>query len=62
MCSFPVAYKTNENMLICAPTGAGKTDAAMLTVLNAVGKIPNQAKRFPSFSVTSAAKAFMGAT
>jgi hypothetical protein len=26
---YDVAYKTNENMLICAPTGAGKTDAAM---------------------------------
>ena len=40
---FHVAYKTNENMLICAPTGAGKTDAAMLTILNAIGKntIPN---------------------
>lgn len=33
---YPVAYKTNENMLICAPTGAGKTDAAMLAVLNAI--------------------------
>ena len=33
---FDVAYKTNENMLICAPTGAGKTDAAMLTILNAI--------------------------
>ncbi|CEJ61600.1 Putative DEAD/DEAH box helicase [Penicillium brasilianum] len=40
---YEVAYKTNENMLICAPTGAGKTDAAMLTILNAVGKntVPN---------------------
>jgi antiviral helicase SLH1 len=35
---YDVAYKTSENMLICAPTGAGKTDAAMLTILNAVGK------------------------
>jgi antiviral helicase SLH1 len=35
---YDVAYKTNENMLICAPTGAGKTDAAMLTVLSVVGK------------------------
>ena len=34
---FPVAYKTSENMLICAPTGAGKTDAAMLAILNAIG-------------------------
>ncbi|KAG7149797.1 putative helicase mug81 like protein [Verticillium longisporum] len=33
----PVAYKTNENMLICAPTGAGKTDAAMLTILQTIG-------------------------
>ena len=40
---FPVAYKTSENMLICAPTGAGKTDAAMLTILNTIGHnlIPN---------------------
>lgn len=35
---YPVAYRTSENLLICAPTGAGKTDAAMLTVLNAVAK------------------------
>lgn len=35
---YPVAYKTNENMLICAPTGAGKTDAAMLAILNAIGR------------------------
>ncbi|KAF2457723.1 Sec63 Brl domain-containing protein [Lineolata rhizophorae] len=40
---FPVAYKTSENMLICAPTGAGKTDAAMLTILNTIAKytLPN---------------------
>ncbi|KAJ5771096.1 uncharacterized protein N7511_003147 [Penicillium nucicola] len=35
---YDVAYKTNENMLICAPTGAGKTDAAMLTVLSVIAK------------------------
>ncbi|SPO05999.1 probable RNA helicase [Cephalotrichum gorgonifer] len=35
---YPVAYKTSENMLICAPTGAGKTDAAMLTILQCVGQ------------------------
>ncbi|SCU86497.1 LAFA_0E01134g1_1 [Lachancea sp. 'fantastica'] len=33
---YPVAYETNENMLICAPTGAGKTDVALLTILNTV--------------------------
>lgn len=40
---YPVAYTTSENMLICAPTGAGKTDAAMLTILQAISKnvIPN---------------------
>ncbi|OQV03667.1 Helicase conserved domain-containing protein isoform 2 [Cladophialophora immunda] len=40
---YPVAYTTAENMLICAPTGAGKTDAAMLTILQAISKnvIPN---------------------
>lgn len=35
---YPVAYKTSENMLICAPTGAGKTDAAMLTILHTVSQ------------------------
>ncbi|ETN42924.1 uncharacterized protein HMPREF1541_02082 [Cyphellophora europaea CBS 101466] len=33
---YPVAYGTSENMLVCAPTGAGKTDAAMLTILNTI--------------------------
>ncbi|KAH0543705.1 hypothetical protein FGG08_002021 [Glutinoglossum americanum] len=65
---YPVAYRTNENMLICAPTGAvsltpdplpsllghiltmghqGKTDAAMLTILNTIGKntSPNPADK-----------------
>ncbi|KAL5530172.1 MUG81 [Sanghuangporus sanghuang] len=31
---YPTAYGTNENMLICAPTGAGKTDVAMLSILH----------------------------
>ncbi|KAK9459314.1 Sec63 Brl domain-containing protein [Lipomyces oligophaga] len=33
---YPVAYGTNHNMLICAPTGAGKTDVAMLTILHSI--------------------------
>ncbi|CAE6409404.1 unnamed protein product [Rhizoctonia solani] len=33
---YPTAYTTNENMLICAPTGAGKTDVAMLTILRVI--------------------------
>lgn len=35
---YPTAYGTNENMLVCAPTGAGKTDVAMLTVLRCVSR------------------------
>ncbi|XP_015598741.1 activating signal cointegrator 1 complex subunit 3 [Cephus cinctus] len=31
---FNTAYHTNENLLICAPTGAGKTNVAMLTVVH----------------------------
>lgn len=33
---FETAYKTNENLLICAPTGAGKTNIAMLTILHEI--------------------------
>lgn len=33
---FETAYKTNENLLICAPTGAGKTNIAMLAVLHVI--------------------------
>ncbi|KAJ1602710.1 hypothetical protein NDA14_000301 [Ustilago hordei] len=35
---YPLAYKTNENLLICAPTGAGKTDVAMLAVMRAISQ------------------------
>lgn len=33
---FETAYRTNENMLVCAPTGAGKTNIAMLTILHQI--------------------------
>ena len=33
---FDAAYNSNENLLICAPTGAGKTNVAMLTILHEV--------------------------
>lgn len=30
------AYHSNDNLLVCAPTGAGKTNVAMLTIVNAI--------------------------
>lgn len=33
---FDVAFYTSENLLIAAPTGAGKTNIAMLTVLREI--------------------------
>ncbi|CUM62782.1 uncharacterized protein PRCAT00000340001 [Priceomyces carsonii] len=41
---YPVAYKTNENMLICAPTGAGKTDIALLTILHTINQFSTQSE------------------
>ena len=35
---FDIAFHSNENMLICAPTGAGKTNIALMTMLNLVGQ------------------------
>ncbi|ODV80536.1 RNA helicase-related protein required for pre-mRNA splicing [Suhomyces tanzawaensis NRRL Y-17324] len=33
---YPLAFGSDENLLLCAPTGAGKTNVAMLTVLRAI--------------------------
>jgi pre-mRNA-splicing helicase BRR2 len=33
-----VALRSSENLLLCAPTGAGKTNVAMLTMLNILGQ------------------------
>ncbi|KAK4887058.1 hypothetical protein RN001_003329 [Aquatica leii] len=35
---FNVAYNTNENMLVCAPTGAGKTNIALMAIVNQAKK------------------------
>ena len=33
---FPLAYNSNENLLVCAPTGSGKTDDATMVILKAI--------------------------
>lgn len=38
---FPSAFEDDGNMLICAPTGSGKTNVAMLTMLREIGKHRN---------------------
>ena len=35
---FPTAFEDDDNMLICAPTGSGKTNVAMLAILREIGK------------------------
>lgn len=38
---FPEAFNGDGNMLICAPTGSGKTNVGMLTILREIGKNRN---------------------
>jgi pre-mRNA-splicing helicase BRR2 len=38
---FPTAFEDDGNMLICAPTGSGKTNVAMLAMLREIGKHRN---------------------
>ena len=33
---YPVAVHSNANMLVCAPTGAGKTDVALLAIMRVI--------------------------
>ncbi|XP_077223084.1 U5 small nuclear ribonucleoprotein helicase [Tasmannia lanceolata] len=35
---FQATYHTNENILVCAPTGAGKTNIAMIAVLHEIAQ------------------------
>nr|CAD7572321.1 unnamed protein product [Timema californicum] len=39
---FDTAYHTNENLLICAPTGAGKTNVALLTIVHQIRQFIDQ--------------------
>ncbi|KAK3182245.1 Pre-mRNA-splicing helicase BRR2 [Lecanicillium sp. MT-2017a] len=38
---YPTAFGDDGNMLVCAPTGSGKTNVAMLTILRELGKNRN---------------------
>ena len=38
---YPYAFEDDGNMLVCAPTGSGKTNVAMLTMLREIGKYRN---------------------
>ncbi|KAJ1741059.1 Pre-mRNA splicing, partial [Coemansia sp. RSA 1591] len=35
---YPAAFNSDENMLVCAPTGAGKTNCAALAMLRTIGQ------------------------
>lgn len=35
---FQTVYHSNENILVCAPTGAGKTNIAMISILHEIGQ------------------------
>ncbi|KAK9744291.1 Helicase conserved C-terminal domain [Popillia japonica] len=49
---YPVAYHTNENMLICAPTGAGKTNIALLTIVQQIKNfVENDVVRLEKFKI-----------
>ena len=38
---YPIAFGTDDNILLCAPTGAGKTNVAMLTILKQMSLFRN---------------------
>ncbi|KAJ2079560.1 Pre-mRNA splicing [Coemansia sp. RSA 988] len=40
---YPTAFNSDDNMLICAPTGAGKTNCAALTMLRTIGQFRDAA-------------------
>lgn len=49
---YPIAYHTNENMLICAPTGAGKTNIALLSIVQQIKNfIENDVLRLEKFKI-----------
>lgn len=36
---YPCAFTSSENMLVCAPTGAGKTNVAMMSILRCLANV-----------------------
>ena len=51
--AFHAAYYTNENLLISAPTGAGKTNIAMLAILREIrNNIESEVIQKDKFKVT----------
>lgn len=46
---YPAAFQSDENLLVCAPTGAGKTNVALLTIFREIVGIKQRFKR--SFKV-----------
>ena len=48
------ALYTSENILMCAPTGAGKTNVAMLTILQEVRSRAPPSQRRPATMQTAA--------
>lgn len=48
---YPCAFESDENMLLCAPTGAGKTNVAMLTILRTVANAGGETADMSSFKV-----------
>lgn len=43
---FPIAFESDENLLLCAPTGAGKTNVALLTILRTLSHYRNPGGNF----------------
>ncbi|KAI5963826.1 brr2 [Candida pseudojiufengensis] len=48
---FPMAFESDENLLICAPTGAGKTNVAMLTMLRTIDNYRSNHIRKDEFKI-----------
>jgi replicative superfamily II helicase len=60
---FKAAFLSNENLLICAPTGAGKTNVAMLTVvahLRDKGIIRNESDPYTAYQNSNSGKGTAG--